>query len=115
MSIAEKLQTISDNVQRVYDAGYAKGRAEGSSGGSTETDTTYYDTFWDAFQKAELDENGEMQSTKIDYYYAFANKHWNDDIYNPKYPRILMSPLITKYPIKENRIISYPLNNDRRY
>lgn len=31
MSIAEKLTTISDNVQKVYDAGYEKGKSEGGS------------------------------------------------------------------------------------
>ena len=29
MSIAEKLTTIAENQQAVYDAGYAKGQAEG--------------------------------------------------------------------------------------
>ncbi len=31
MSIAEKLQTIAENEQKVFDAGYEKGKAEGSS------------------------------------------------------------------------------------
>lgn len=34
MSIADKLQTIAENEQKVYDAGYEKGKAEG--GGSDE-------------------------------------------------------------------------------
>ena len=29
MSIAEKLQLVAENNQRVYDAGYAKGKSEG--------------------------------------------------------------------------------------
>ena len=33
MTIAEKLQTIAENEQKVYDAGYAKGKAEGGGGG----------------------------------------------------------------------------------
>ncbi|MBR5525041.1 MAG: hypothetical protein IKU51_07220 [Clostridia bacterium] len=32
MTIAEKLQTVAENEQRVYDAGYAKGQVEGSGG-----------------------------------------------------------------------------------
>ena len=32
MSVAEKLQTIAENEQKVYDAGYAKGQAEGGGG-----------------------------------------------------------------------------------
>lgn len=59
MSIAEKLQTIAENEQRVYDAGK---KAE-------------YDAFWDAYQQ-----NG----TRIYYPYAFAYS-WNDAIYKPKY------------------------------
>lgn len=33
MSIAEKLTTIAENQQKVYDAGYAAGQAEGGGGG----------------------------------------------------------------------------------
>ena len=32
MSIAEKLQTIADNTQKVYNAGYEKGKSEGGGG-----------------------------------------------------------------------------------
>ena len=31
MSIAEKLQIVAENEQKVFDAGYEKGKAEGSS------------------------------------------------------------------------------------
>ena len=84
MSIADKLKTISENVQRVYDAGYEKGKAEGGGNGGN-TDTAFYDTFWDTFQMAQPDENGEMKSIKTNYIYAFAQNHWDDTIYNPKY------------------------------
>ncbi len=36
MSIAEKLQIVAENVQRVYQAGYDKGAAEGGGGGYDE-------------------------------------------------------------------------------
>ncbi len=61
MSIAEKLTTIAENVQKVYEAG----------------EKSEYDRFWDNFQR-----NGE----KIPYTYAFQSSRWNDDNYNPKYP-----------------------------
>lgn len=72
MSIAEKLQTIAENEQRVYDAGYAKGQAEGG-----DTSTAYaegfeagkkaeYDKFWDGAQK-----NG---TEPIYYGYLFCNR-----------------------------------------
>ncbi len=67
MTIAEKLQTIAENEQKVYDAGYAKGKAEG--GGDD-----HYDLFWDAFQQ-----NGQ----RSDYTYAF--QYWDASIFRPKY------------------------------
>lgn len=35
MDIAEKLQVIAENEQKIYDAGYAKGKSEGGGGGGT--------------------------------------------------------------------------------
>jgi hypothetical protein len=67
MSIAEKLQTIAENEQKVYDAGYNKGKAEG--GGDN-----YYDEIWDSYLK-----NGTI--TNCDY--IFAGIGWNDAIFNP--------------------------------
>lgn len=58
MSIADKLTTIAENEEKVFDAGK----------------TAEYDTFWDSFQQ-----NGNKSS----YWGAFA--YWNDDIYKPKY------------------------------
>ena len=59
MSIADKLQTIADNEQNVYNSGK---KAE-------------YDRFWDEYQK-----NGK----RADYTNAFSYG-WNDKAYNPKY------------------------------
>jgi hypothetical protein len=61
MTIAEKLQTIAENEQKVYDAGK---QAE-------------YDTLWDNLQQ-----NGK----RVHYEWAFAYSGWNDKNYNPKYP-----------------------------
>lgn len=61
MSIAEKLQTIAENEQKVYDAGK---QAE-------------YDAFWDAFQD---------YGNPAKYTAAFRGYNWTDEIYNPKYP-----------------------------
>lgn len=60
MTIAEKLQTIAENEQKVYNAGK---QAE-------------YDRFWDAFQ-----ENGK----RYHYNNAFDNQGWTDEVYNPKH------------------------------
>ena len=69
MSIAEKLQTIAENEQRVFDAGYAKGQAEG--GGDN-----HYDLFWDSYQN-----NGEP----TDYARAFSVAWKSLDIFKPKH------------------------------
>lgn len=61
MSIAEKLVTIAENEQKVYDAGK---KAE-------------YDEFWDNFQP-------EKGAAHI-YQYAFSGHHWNDITFKPKY------------------------------
>jgi len=70
MSIAEKLKTIAENEQRVFDAGYTKGYdagiAEGGSGG--------YAKFMDAYQQ-----NGQ----KTDYRYAFAR--WSKEVFIPEH------------------------------
>lgn len=61
MSIADKLQTILENEQKVFDAGK---KAE-------------YDSFWDNYQQ-----NGNS----VTYVFCFAGNGWNDETYNPKYP-----------------------------
>lgn len=59
MSITDKLVTIAENEQKVYDAGKKSGR----------------DDFWDDY----LD-YGKNQGI---YLYAFAGFGWNDQTYNP--------------------------------
>ena len=70
MSIAEKLTTIAENQQKVYDAGYTAGQAAGGGGDS------YYDEFWDSVQQ-----NG----SRTGYVYGFAGESWTDDTFKPKY------------------------------
>ena len=70
MSIAEKLATIAENEQRVYDAGYIKGKAEGGGGDN------YCDTFWDIYQQ-----NGN----RTIYQNAFSGLGWTDETFKPKY------------------------------
>lgn len=60
MSIADKLKTIAENEQKVYDAG-AKSE---------------YDRFWDTYQQ-----NGK----RTGYSYAFTGVGWTDDLFKPKY------------------------------
>lgn len=63
MSIAEKLTTIAENEQRVFEAGR---QAE-------------YDRFWKGYQ-----ENGNRRN----YMYAFTRRGWTNETYKPKYPVI---------------------------
>lgn len=62
MNISEKLTTIAENQQKVFDAGVK----------------SEYDRFWDNYQK-----NGEPMS----YAMAFGSK-WDDITFKPKYPII---------------------------
>ena len=64
MSIAEKLTTIAENEQRVYEAGITNGRQ------------AEYDEFWDNYQQ-----NGE----RTDHQLAFGGIGWNKDTFKPKY------------------------------
>ena len=73
MSIANKLQMIAENEQKVYDAGYNKGKADGRQ--------AEYDRFWDIFQQ-----NGNRTS----YNYAFFGYTWTDEIFKPKYDFVLV-------------------------
>lgn len=80
MSIAEKLQTIAENEQRVYDAGYAKGQAEG---GDT---TAAYDEGYEAGKKAEYDafwDAHQANGTRTNYANTFAC--WALENIYPKY------------------------------
>lgn len=74
MNIAEQLQTIADNVPKVYQAGYDDGAAAGGGGDN------YYDTFWDSYQQ-----NGN----RTDYRYAFGGTGWDDETFVPKYTIIV--------------------------
>lgn len=82
MSIAEKLQTIAENVPKVYNAGYEKGKSEG---GDTETDynngfedgkQAEYDAFWDNY----LQKGNARPSHSY-----FAGGGWTFDTFKPKY------------------------------
>ena len=76
MTIAEKLTTIAENEQKVYDAGYSAGQADGGyNEGFDAGKQAEYNRFWDAYQA-----NG----TRTGYSNAFYN--WRKDAFNPKYP-----------------------------
>lgn len=88
MNIAEQLQTIADNVPKVYQAGYDDGAAAGGGGGGG-YDQGYeagkqaeYDAFWDAFQ-----DNGNRSS----YGSAFMGLYWNNINFRPKYSMAVSS------------------------
>ena len=60
MSIADKLTTIAENEQKVFEAG----------------EKSEYDRFWDTYQ-----ENGN----RTNYSYAFSGRGWTDETFKPKY------------------------------
>ena len=63
MKIADKLVTIAENEQKVYEAGKEKGVEVGN------------DTFWETYQ------DGGKRTV-----YSSAFNYMSDEIYNPKYP-----------------------------
>ena len=108
MSIAQKLTTIAENQQKVYEAGVAVGRAEGDGGsfeegynegfaegfdsgwmdGVTQGLNDGYDSGLEEGKQAEYDafwnvyqENGN----RADYRGAFSGNGWTDEMFKPKY------------------------------
>lgn len=90
MSVAEKLTTIAENQQKVYDAGYNKGKAEGGdteaayqeglTAGIKQGKEAEWSAFWDAYQ-----ENGN----RTNYGGAFTGSGWNSITFRPKYDIVL--------------------------
>lgn len=81
MSVADKLTTIAENQQKVYDAGYAAGSGVDYdtvfAAGRDQGEKDAYDAFWDVYQQ-----NGE----RTNYSNAFAGHGWDDAVFKPKYP-----------------------------
>ncbi len=87
MSIADKLITIAENVQKTYDAGYEKGKSEGGYDegyeiGHIEGKQAEYDRFWDAYQD---------YGNRAAYKNAFNNSGWTNETFKPKYDLIITS------------------------
>lgn len=61
VTIAEKLVTIAEKIQKIYKSGEKK----------------EYNKFWDSYQN-----NGAV----CHGLYMFGGYNWNDDVYDPKYP-----------------------------
>lgn len=76
MSIADKLTTIAENEQKVYDAGK---QAE-------------YDEFWDVVQN---------KGNAINYEYAFCGVSWKIDNFKPKYD---LKPVRMAWMFYQNKI-----------
>ena len=80
MNISEKLTTIAENMQGVYDKGYSDGNAQGSNTeeayneGFEAGKKSQYDTFWDVFQ---------ADGKRTNYTAAFYL--WDKSIFKPKY------------------------------
>ena len=85
MSIEEKLTTIAENQQAVFDAGYNKGKAEGGGGdvqkafeeGKAQRDYEW----WDAYHKQ--NKGDPLEGERVMWEYAFYGAGWNDQLYNP--------------------------------
>lgn len=104
MSIAEKVQAISQNMTSVYGVGYINGQSAGYTlgyeDGKKSVDFTSaftegynrgkqeeYDRFWDNFQ---------AMGTRKCYRYAFAGAAWTEETLKPKYPIKIIDDSTTK-------------------
>ena len=96
MSISEKLITIAENQQKVFDAGrnsggggsydegynngysdgYDSGYYQGLDSGYSEGQQSEYDRFWDNFQD---------YGNRTNYTHAFAGLGWTDETFKPKH------------------------------
>lgn len=72
MTIAEKLNVIAENQERVYSQGIEQGRAEGIEQGKQDERKAQ----WDNYQN-----NGK----RTDYDTAYAGAGWTNNIFNPRY------------------------------
>lgn len=78
MSIADKLTTIAENEQKVYDAGFEAGKSQGGDTDAAfeEGKQAQYDEFWDTFQN-----NGKLRN----YKQVFSGRGWKSEVFYPKY------------------------------
>ena len=76
MSIADKLQIITENVPKVYSKGFADGYSDGETNGKDLGNQEAYDAFWNAIQK-----NG----SRVNYENAFSNASWCTESFKPLY------------------------------
>ena len=96
MSIAEKLATVAEKMQKVFDAGKAAEQSD----------------FWDVFQ-----DYGNMQN----YRYAFADGRFSDKTYKPKHPIRCSSGsspgsyMFYRAPISDTKVEIYANTNNINY
>lgn len=114
MTIAEKLTTVAENQQRVYDAGHGygyeeghhagyelgnvngwmDGRAEGYAEGIEQGKQAERDYFWDSYQQ---------YGNRTNYICAFSGHGWTQDNCKPKYD---MQPTNAYMMFRDNKFIT---------
>lgn len=81
MTIAQKLETIANNEDRVYDAGYDRGYYRGERDGEQNGYAKGYDDrINDVFKII------TSEGTSKSYFYAFANNRFTNANFSTKYP-----------------------------
>lgn len=77
LTIAEQLTQIAENVQKIFDAGYAEGTAQGGyNEGYNEGKQAEWDALWEGIQ---------LGGTRGEYARFFMGEYWNADTFKPKY------------------------------
>lgn len=94
-TIAEKMEQIAENEQKVYQSGYDKALEKGGyNEGYEDGKQAEYDAFWDAVQ-----ESGKRTS----YVYAFSR--WGSEYIRPKYKVVLTAAGSQKHIFYLNKYI----------
>ena len=84
MNIEEKLATIQENEQKVFDAGK----------------DAEWNEFWDAYQ---------MNGTRVSYQYAFYHYGWTDETFKPKYDVVLDGGYTSNSACAHSRFTTFPV------
>ena len=99
MTIADKLQTIADNTQKVFNAGFLEGQeAGGYNEGFDAGKKAERDAFWDSYQD---------HGNRTKYNYAFVN--FDSDTFYPKYD---MKPTQSQYMFGNSNGLQVFMNFD---
>ena len=93
-TLADKLECIASNEERIYEHGYNKGYGAGYDDAYSSGYNECYDAFWDNYQ-----DNGN----RTYYKYGFMGYGWTDETFKPKYELNMVGDISNMF--RESRIV----------